>query len=127
MQAVLADPVLLRAVDPHVLQAVLVQAATANLQLELDTSHHQLQLPSFPATPPHLNISAHPALPPAPAPATPPPTTPPPPPPPPTTTTVKSESLLESEAVRSDEVEMLPPEDTQYQFQTRFGPEEIVR
>ena len=63
VQAVLADPVLLRAVDPHVLQAVLVQAATANLQLELDTSHHQLQLPSFPATPPHLNISAHPALP----------------------------------------------------------------
>ena len=109
VQAVLADPVLLRAVDPHVLQAVLVQAATANLQLELDTSHHQLQLPSFPATPPHLNISAHPAL------------------PPPTTTTVKSESLLESEAARSDEVEIPPPEDTQYQFQTRFGPEEIVR
>ena len=44
VQAVLADPVLLRAVDPHVLQAVLVQAATANLQLELDTSHQQLQL-----------------------------------------------------------------------------------
>ena len=38
LQAVLADPVLLRAVDPHVLQAVLVQAATANLQLDLDTA-----------------------------------------------------------------------------------------
>ena len=38
LQAVLADPVLLQAVDPHVLQAVLVQAATANLQLDLDTS-----------------------------------------------------------------------------------------
>ena len=38
LQAVLADPVLLQAVDPHVLQAVLVQAATANLELELDTA-----------------------------------------------------------------------------------------
>ena len=38
LQAVLADPVLLQAVDPHVLQAVLVQAATANLQLDLDKS-----------------------------------------------------------------------------------------
>ena len=36
LQAVLADPILLKAVDPHVLQAVLVQAATANLALELN-------------------------------------------------------------------------------------------
>ena len=34
LQAVLADPVLLQAVDPRVLQAVLVSAAAVNIDME---------------------------------------------------------------------------------------------
>jgi len=47
LQAVLEDPILLRAVDPRVLQAVLVSAAEANLALEEDTSNP----PTVPLTP----------------------------------------------------------------------------
>ena len=109
LQAVLADPVLLQAVDPHVLQAVLVQAATANLQLELDSSSAQKKkLPSFPATPSPVNISIHPAQ---------------------HNTVPHQEHHQEPQHHPHDHHEQLDivlPQSTD-QFQTRFGPEEIAQ
>ena len=116
LQAVLADPILLQAVDPHVLQAVLVQAATANLQLELDTARQ-----SSTAPPPTIHTTS---------------TTPHPvkhtstlPPPSPAPLDVQDIHFPDPQPATSEHIQVsLPQIDiVQDRFQTRFGPEQINR
>ena len=118
LQAVLADPILLQAVDPHVLQAVLVQAATANLQLELDTARHTTVKP-IPATPPPTRHTSTTPIPVKLTSTHPPPTQPPP--------EIPDVHFPDPKSATSEHIEISLPqiEVDQYRFQTRFGPEQI--